>query len=677
MGSVNERRQARRQAAGSYEPTPEERADLEVIKERFRPDDADRMALEQRWLTNIAFYSGYQYFSWDPIQRQLVYREPVSQRWRSRLAFNIVRPNVRQLVSMLGSFRPAFKVRPATSDAEDIQSANVGKKVATHYWDYLQMPEKRWDILNHLELFGNAFIKLCFNPRGGDPIYNELPGTDGASAASVDIEYDGEMESEIPTPFCIYVDPFCETPESLRWLIDCRARPIEWVEQNFPDKAAFIPPEIEEGSGGSRRWSMRLNSQSGAYGSLDGDRKKDWVLVKEYWEVPSMDYPRGRLIIEANGIILRSGDNPTPKGKIPYVWIRNEIVPGSVWAETPIDDLLPVQRATNRMLNKKIEHVVNTANAKALEHTGNALPESAWSTDNEVIKWSGTNPPGWLAPPPLSNDVSDVLGDLGMFADRVTSNYGPARGQYQGKVSGRAYLALIEQDINTKSPVIDRLTIAFSRWASLLLEWVRVYVIEQRLVKIVGRGESFDIMEFTGSDIGDNTDVTIDIDSMMPKSKAMGLELLASLAPGEKWLSAANPDDRAKVFRSLGMDDGERIIQDKRLDEREAMLENKQMFLGKIIEPARSIEDQDVHFMIHTDAMKTDEYKSLSPLHKMIFESHLQTHRNIITPQIGVTLPPGAMEETSMEGPPPRQGRGGGGGGGGSPPQQNQIKPFS
>ena len=78
MGQVIDRRQARRQAAGSYEPTDEERADLQVIQERFRPDDSDRMALEQRWLTSIAFYSGYQYFSWDPIQRQLVYREPIS-----------------------------------------------------------------------------------------------------------------------------------------------------------------------------------------------------------------------------------------------------------------------------------------------------------------------------------------------------------------------------------------------------------------------------------------------------------------------------------------------------------------------------------------------------------------------------------------------------------------------
>lgn len=676
MAQDYDRRQKRREAAGTYEPTEPERHALECLDEKFRPDDPDRLAIEQRWLTNIAFYSGYQYFSWDPVQRQLVYREPVTQRWRSRLAFNIVRPNVRQLVSMLGNFRPAFKVRPATSDVEDIQSASVGKKVATHYWDYLKMPEKRWEILNHLELFGNAFIKVYFNPRGGESFYDDASEmVDGQEVFSTQLDYEGDMESEIPTPFCIYIDPFCESSDSARWLIDCRARSIEWVEQNFPDKAAFVPLGLKEHKASGRNWTMKLNTQSGAYGSYSGDRDKNWVCVREYWEIPSVDYPRGRLIIEANGVILRDGDNPTPGGKIPYVWIRNEIVPGDPWGQSPIDDLLPVQRATNRMLNKKIEHVVNTANAKALEHVGNALPESAWSTDNEVLKWAGNTPPGWLAPPPLSNDVSDVLGDLGMFADRVTSNYGPARGQYQGKVSGRAYLALIEQDINTKSPVIDRLTTGFSYWASLLLQWVREYVIEQRLVKIVGRSESFDIMEFTGADIGASTDVTIDVDSMMPKSKAMMLEMLSSLAPGERWLTAQNPDDKTRVFRSLGFDDQDQLIADKRIDERNARLENKMMFMGMVPEAARSIEDQDVHFLLHTEAMKSDEYAQLGPMQKLIFEAHLQSHREIIMPQVGATLPPGAMEESSMEGPPPR-GRGmpmpGQGG-----PQQQQIKPFS
>lgn len=648
-------RSERRQKAGGYQPTTEEQAALRCLNDHFKPDEPVKRALEQQWITNIAFLRGYQYMNWDPVQRTLVFTQTPSLRWKSRLPNNLCRPYVRQAVSQIGSFRPKFKGRPATNDPEDYQSAETAEKVVEHYWDLLKMQPKRWELLHWMKTTGNCFIKVIWNPRGGDPIssdptFDEDQETDEESEYSGGPLYEGEMESEIRSPFVMYADPFADSPEQVRWLIECAARPIEWVEQNFPDRASLVRPGINSDSYQSRRRWLVGSSTTAGYGeSPIDDADKNWVIVKEYWERPSLDYPNGRLIIEANGVILRTGDNPTPNGRLPYIWIRDEIVPGMLWGQCDLDNMIPLQRIYNRLVNKQVEHVVNTANAKALQHSSNEINESQWATETEVITWHGVTPPSWLAPPPLGADVQALSGEILQNFDRVSSSYGPARGQYQGKISGKAYMSLIEQDIQSKSPTIERLSEGFSDWARLVLVWVRQYVTETRMVNIVGRDKQFDVSEFKGSDIGSNTDVRVDVESMMPKSKAMALEMLQYLAPGEKWLSGADPQDKARVFRMLALEDDGRVVQDKSIDEREARLENRRMMMGAVIESAKPHEDHEIHMMLHNEMRKSDEYKSADPIIKMIVDAHCNTHLQIVMPQVGVTLPP--QEETFMEGP--------------------------
>ncbi|MBM3274113.1 MAG: hypothetical protein FJZ00_03100, partial [Candidatus Sericytochromatia bacterium] len=463
----------------------------------------------------------------------------------------------------------------------------------------------------------------------------------------------------------------------LRWIIEATARPIEWVEQHFPEKADLVPLGLGEADERvRRRFLLGGTGVLGGGTDVTQDRSKDWVLVKEYWERPSNGYPMGRLIIEANGVILRMGDNPAPKGILPYIWIRDDIVPGVIWGQCDLDNMVPLQRIYNRCINKQVEHMVHTANAKALQHASNQIPDSQWATETEVVTWHGISPPQWMAPPPLGVDVDNLAMQTLANFDRVSSSYGPARGQYQGKVSGRAYLSLIEQDIQSKTPVIERISEALSMWARQLLMWIKDYATEPRLIRIYGRDKGTDVIEFQGADLNDNTDVRVDIDSMIPKSKAMALELLAALAPGEKWLAASDPDDRARVWRMLALEDDTKIIADKSLDERNARIENSKMLLGEAIEPATPHENQDTHVLVHNEMRKSDEYDSAPPMIRALIDAHIDSHLQIAMPQVGVSMP-GGMEETMMEGPEqmPR----GGPRGMPMPPQgppQPAIQPF-
>ena len=652
MPQVLDPRTVRRRNAGGYKPSTEEIAACQVIKDRFSPNDQLRCDLEQQWITNISFLRGFQYMNWDPTTRSLVYSSAPSLRWKSRLPNNLCRPYVRQLISQVGAFRPRFKARPATNDPEDYQRADVSEKLIEHYYALLRMQEKRWELLHWLKTTGNVFMKVFWDPEGGESYPDQDEG------GETYLEFDGELETEIKSPFNIYVDPYVESPRDLRWLIEVTARPIEWVEEHFPERADFVSLGLNSDDEKIRRRFM-IGGTGVIGGGVESERGKNWCLVKEYWERPSRGYPKGRLIIEANGVILRNGDNPAPNGILPFIWIRDEIVPGLSWAQCDLDNMVPLQRIYNRLVNKQIEHVVHTANAKAMQHASNQIPESQWATETEVITWHGITPPAWMAPPPLGSDVDNLAMQTLANFDRVSSSFGPARGQYQGKVSGKAYISLIEQDIQNKTPVIERLIDGYSEWAKMALLWAKEHVDEPRMIRIYGRDKQADVIEFKGSDLDGGTDVSVDVDSMMPKSKAMALELLQYLAPGEKWLSGQDPDDKARVFRMLAMEDDRKIVEDKTIDEREARLENRRMLIGEMIEPPKPYENQDVHVLLHNEMRKSDEYKKADPIVRMIIDAHVERHLQIAMPQVGVSMPPG-VEETMMEGPESQPRRGGG-----------------
>ena len=150
--------------------------------------------------------------------------------------------------------------------------------------------------------------------------------------------------------------------------------------------------------------------------------------------------------------------------------------------------------------------------------------------------------------------------------------------------------------------------------------------------------------------------------------------LLQYLAPGEKWLTAQDPDDRARVWRMLAMEDDRKIVADKTIDEREARIENRRMLLGEMIEPPKPYENQDTHVLIHNEMRKSDEYKASDPIIRMMIDAHVERHLQIAMPMVGVTVPP-EMEETAMEGPEPRQG-GGGRQQSQQPQQQPAMRPF-
>lgn len=671
---VMDLRNERRRAAVRPPQTESETAALALMRKRWRPHDPMRLRFEQQCVTNVAFLVGFQYLTWDPGQRQLVYAQTPSLRWRARAMHNLIRPYVELDVGTVGTFTPAYRCRPKNNDYENHEAARANSDLLAHYWDQQKMPAKKYDMLYWAKVVGSAFLFGRWDKTLGAQVADDemAQGSDGQQIRVASREFEGDILWTVESPLTVYFDTCATEWEDVRWVIHARARPREWLEEHYPEKSAYVPDGItDDGLINRQRFALDFAGPSAILGDFhQGDARENWVLVKEYWERASLDYPRGRYFVECNGILIDGPrDNPTPKGLLPFVIVRDALVPGRIWGQCNVDNLLTMQRSLNRFISKKEEHIVLTANAKILEHVTNELPASAWMTEiGEVVKWAGQTEPRYLVPPPMPPETDTEINRLEHHFDLVTSQYGPARGQYPGKVSGKAINVLIEQNTQNKTPMIERLAESLKEWGTLTLELAQEYVKEPRVIKIIGRGQSFAVKDFEGQDIRDNTEVSIDIESMIPKSRTMALDMIQTLTQ-MGWLQPQNPQHQARVWKSLSMDDDAPLTEDPKADIRVAQAENRLAMMGIPPPPASFLEDQDLHFLIHAEQTKQDDFKSASPQIQKILMDHIQTHIDAATPRVGSTQP--AQQEESYIG---------GDQGGGAPsfaPQQGNPPPQS
>lgn len=661
MPGISERtvREARRSRAGSYTPTEDENEAIRSLEERWMPDAPQRLAYERAWSLNLAFLLGLQYVRWDTASRQIVFQQTPTLRWRARAMHNFCRPYVENEVATSGAFNPAFRVRPKNSDPENFNKAEANQDVANYFWDKTRMVQKRYDLLYWVKVCGTGWLKVGWDPMGGtatrsDP---EVVNIRGKPVNVVHAEYEGDIFSSVESPFTVYWDLAATTIEDVRWVIHARARPIEWVEQHYPKMADHVPLGLERETIARQRWVVDLAGPANMMGTQQPtDSRKNWVLVRELFEMPSLDFPNGRYVIDGNGVILEPPkDNPNPDGALGFIPVRDMLVPGRIAGQCNLDNLIEMQRSYNRKVSKKEEHIVLTANAKVLMNSLSDIPQSAMSTEiGEIIPYTNA-PPAYMQPPAMAPETDTELNRSRQDMDFVTRSFGPGRGQYPGKVSGKMVSHLIEQEDRNKTPMTERLAENFAEWGTLVLKLAQKYVIEPRLIHILGRNKQWSARDFTGQDIDGNCECSIDVESMFPKSRTMAMELITPLTQ-LGWLSPLNKQDRARVFKSLAMEDDAPLIEDAALDTRCARNENRLLMMGQMVTPAQYWEDQDIHMLLHAECAKSDEYKNAPGVIQDMLKAHMQSHIALAMPKVGITVPP--PEDGAAE-PAPQIGGGG------------------
>lgn len=511
-----------------------------------------RQQIERQWYLNMAYYIGRQNVMMIPVNQgntsgTRLYTPPVPY-YRSRPVFNRIRPAVRTELSKLTAQKPSATIVPATGEDQDLAAAQAGEQL----WESIYREKKIkavfrqscfWSLIT-----GTGYMKVYWDPSKKDE--------DGSS---------GDFCYDSVTPFHIFVpDMLCEDIEDQPFVIHIQTRSVDWVNMRYPGINA--QPNVIEAD----------DILSDSFLSLVGahDTRKNSVMIYEVWvkpgNVPFMENG-GMFTIVGDKLVQYVEGNPYIHQQYPFVKFPH-LPTGRYYADSTINDLLPVQREYNRTRGQIIEAKNRMAHPQLMAAQGSIDAQKITTEPGQVIQYKL----GYPAPTPLA--LQNLPAYVMQEVDRLLMDFEDISGQHQvskgqapaGVTAATAISYLQEQDDSMLSTTYAAIEDGFEKIAYQTLCYVKQYWNIPRMVKVVGRDGQFNVMAFQGSDLRENTDIRIEAGSSLPTSKSAKQALLMDLMtqgfiPPEKGLELMDIGGVQRLYEEIQVDSAQASRENMRM----------------------------------------------------------------------------------------------------------------
>ena len=615
--------------------------------------DLVRSMNEQLIWRNLLYMVGEQYLEY--LRSTKSFRRRVIPDYVPTPVSNEIREFVRSINAFLSNQKNIPRVWPNTNEREDKEAADLGEFVLTwmdqsHDGDFFDELEK---LRIWLCVSGTGFLRVFPDADGGQWV------NDGE-----EIFKTGDVGTQCITPFNIRLDTSGETLKKKRWIGIQSLEDLEWVEDTFKVK---IKPRGKESA--FTDYSTRLaklitsvcpwKGDNLDFQSLDNN-DEDVVLFRELEFKPTMSHPRGQYFISCGGKIIYKRDR-MPIEATPEEWYYSitdfhyNYVPGRFWSDAAVNDLISPQNTINEI-----------DQALAINRKGMAKPTVFLAGDVGLKKVNiggvGVNiltyNPLMGQKPLVENGTplpAQVLEERKFQKQQMQDSGGDPknilRGAPPSAQSSGIQLDILRETVERgKAPDIDRYNRSLTKvYKKRLLLAQEIYK-EERILKIVGRGNKVKIKKFKSSDLRGNTDVRLELDSGLIATKSGQTQVLLSMiTAGFFGDIQQRPEIQEELFRRFGMAS---FSEDENMDVNRTEKENMEMSSGQkptvqLVEmapdpedpmapaephvvsedPLFKYEDHPVCFKEHLRFAYSDEFKELPEQLKTIFFAHLDTHR--------------------------------------------------
>lgn len=194
---------------------------------------------------------------------------------------------------------------------------------------------------------------------------------------------------------------------------------------------------------------------------------------------------------------------------------------------------------------------------------------------------------------------------------------------------------------------MDRFTRSLTRVNKKRLLVAQEIMVEERILKIAGRGNSWKTARFKSADLRNNTDVRMELDSGLATTNAGQIAILSDFA--QKGLFGditQNPKLRDEILRRSGMSG---FTKQENVDYKRAETENAKIAVGEfngifLVEPNQEsgeitpdsevemddpyfkYDDHQVHYDAHREFMLSDEFSELPMESQTVLIHHTDVH---------------------------------------------------
>lgn len=616
------------------------------------------------------------------------------------------------LKSYLLKNKPRITVYPNTQAYRDKTAAKLGTLVSECNWERLKENKNYEQAGANALVYGTVFKKSYWNtdtaktvkvprtemqpsidPATGQQIgMAEKPVLDEFGEQITDYLPLGDLATDIVEAYRMCIDPLAQDLHKARWLMEYSIQPLNVVrdifgkqENGYTGRVDELQAEKKLNTVMQRFYNLKQSTgikypgvlSEGANGT--GEAIENTVVLKEYYEKPSVNYPKGRLIVVGNRIPLYIGESPYEGDEEgdwhPYSEFRWELVPGRFWGKGPFDDGVEIQKNLNSIdsliiLNRKTMAVpqklvpVNSGVAPG-SWTGRPGQEVHYRADPsgakpETIPGVGLSDQVWQERAMRLEDLKQVTGAI----DILKGDRPP------GVTAASALNMLYEVGTGKLYPVLDRWKdfVESDQKKQLKIVSKRFKEPRQDFIKMLQRKNTElspqEISHFIGSDLYDNCNVIIEAGSNVPKLHAAKQAALQETAQTGA-LELQNPNNRIEYLRQMGISG---FDNDVAKDIKRAQWENDMMddtALSPDNHPIILACDEDaIHLATHNDRMKEPSFMALSQEAQQAYMAHVQEHEaQQMQKQQAQMMQAMAM---GMPGMPPQ---------GGAQPQPQQGKP--
>jgi hypothetical protein len=544
--------------ATPYNPSDEEKKLLGLLDQRLAEATDDRTTIEQVWELGKCYYNGDYVLAKNTVTGDLV-------KFRKENADseeNIVRPIARALVGKLSRIIPTCTVLPASDDQGDLKASQAAESFLDYIFRKEKMRLKYLQGQKQLTWSGTAVYQVAWDKDAGQKVswceecgYNgekESAGEDCPQCMMGLMEED--MMAEVPTLAEInegdirfilhdigdfYPEPGVKDPNKMRWCCVKRAVPVSEVRRRFPHKAEHIA------------------STDGIYEShfLEDDvlPLNDHTFLLEWHEVPTAEFPEGRLIFSTATMIL--SEQPSPYGdlgRLPFFFHRFDPNPTEFWGRPFVSNCHKIQDERNHLLSQIKKNRELTNNPKLKVPFGSGISADRMNTvAGEVIKYKPhAGEVKYLEIPGFANYVYSELERLEAAVMKQAGVTEHEMGVSSPEQSGRYAAILDSQSQESISSVIVENVEEWKEIHRAVIIMAQKYYDDNRTYSVLG-SDKLHNYSWKDADLKSGWDITLNEDDSLSKNPAIRLSQAERLLQSGIFIDPATGMPDVKAFSKM------------------------------------------------------------------------------------------------------------------------------
>lgn len=693
-----------------------------AIESFYKSDSTVKSQLAYHWERNHLMLDGKQWLVYERTGETGGIWKPLKvskeNEYIPRPVTNLMYDAYQTLKGYLLKNKPRISVRPNTQTHADKSAAKLANLVAEANYERLKEDQNYEYSAAVLVTYGTVFKKSYWDtsavggmvkiprmvdapttdPATGEVIgSNQVPAVDPATGEELFDELPlGDVNTDVVEPYRIAIDPLANDLHKARWVMEYSIQPLDWIkstysrqEEGFTGKAEELKEETQLSNSMRRFYNLKNSSGvSGTMQSMDGTGSSDTMVdnsavLKEYYEKPSEQNPKGRLVVVANGVTLYSGASPYHGPDLgdwhPYSECRWEIVPGRFWGKSPLDDGAEIQKQVNSIDAAIILTRKTMAIPQKLIPIGKGIEPGRWTgrPGQEIFyrdDGSGAVP----------STIPAAGVDQTVFVEReqrvedfkqITGAIDILKGDRPPGVTAASALSMLyEVGTGKLFPILDRWKKFVESDQKKQLKLVSSHYREPRedFIRLLqSRNKELSVEEisrFIGEDLHDNCNVIIEAGSHIPKLQAAEQALLLEVA-NTGALNLELPANRTEFVHRLGIVGFDNDIgPDMKRAEWENDLLDNLVQTPDNIPVVLMVDNHAVHKECHAKRMKEPSFMQLSPQIQQAYMQHYMEHENMAAQEEQMKMLQAAMSGQQPEPsqdqaaltPQPIEGAGGG-----------------